>query len=171
LGLGSPGSAAFVAETCGFDPALAFLHELDGNRPSLPLDLMEPFRAPLADRLVLTLVNRQQFSPEDFEPAGPAEGLHLTHGALQRFLGEYEKWMLAPVAGPATPRFRDLLQAEVRRFARALLDRTEWNPFRWPYEKPDPPQDSTSDSEPDTPRETAPDRSSSQTDAHSEPRP
>ena len=31
------------------------------------LDLMEEFRAPLADRLALTLINRKQISADDFD--------------------------------------------------------------------------------------------------------
>jgi CRISPR-associated protein Cas1 len=50
----------------GLDPFVGFLHVDRPNRPSLALDLMEEFRPWLADRLAVTLVNRQQVSPEDF---------------------------------------------------------------------------------------------------------
>jgi CRISPR-associated protein Cas1 len=50
----------------GLDPFVGFLHADRPNRPSLALDLMEEFRPWLADRLALTLVNRQQIGPEDF---------------------------------------------------------------------------------------------------------
>ena len=33
----------------------------------MALDLMEEFRAPLADRLALTLINRKQISADDFD--------------------------------------------------------------------------------------------------------
>ena len=56
-----------ACEAVGLDPQIGFLHELRSGRPSLALDLMEEFRAPLADRLVLTLVNRQQIVPKDFK--------------------------------------------------------------------------------------------------------
>jgi CRISPR-associated protein Cas1 len=48
-----------LAAGIGLDPAIGYLHDVDGARPSLALDLMEPFRAPVADRFVLTLVNRK----------------------------------------------------------------------------------------------------------------
>jgi CRISPR-associated protein Cas1 len=54
-------------ETVGLDPAVGFLHTDRPGRPSLPLDLMEELRAPLADRLVLTLINRRQLPASGFE--------------------------------------------------------------------------------------------------------
>ncbi len=50
----------------GLDPFVGFLHAERANRPSLALDLMEEFRPWLADRLALTLINRQQVKPSDF---------------------------------------------------------------------------------------------------------
>ena len=50
----------------GLDPFVGFLHADRPNRPALALDLMEEFRAWLADRLAVTLVNRQQVGPEHF---------------------------------------------------------------------------------------------------------
>jgi len=52
--------AALVA--AGLDPNVGFLHTDRPGRPSLALDLMEEFRPMLADRLVLTLVNRRQLA-------------------------------------------------------------------------------------------------------------
>ena len=54
-------------EGVGLDPQVGFLHVPRPGRPSLALDLMEEFRPILADRLVLTLVNREQVKPKDFE--------------------------------------------------------------------------------------------------------
>ena len=53
-------------EAVGLDPAVGFLHRDRPGRPGLALDLMEEFRAFLADRLALSLVNRRQVSPEGF---------------------------------------------------------------------------------------------------------
>jgi CRISPR-associated protein Cas1 len=50
----------------GLDPFVGFLHVDRPNRPSLALDLMEEFRPWLADRLAVTLINRQQIGPEHF---------------------------------------------------------------------------------------------------------
>lgn len=56
-----------AAESVGLDPAVGFLHRDRPGRPSLALDLMEELRAPLADRLALSLVNRRQLRAADFK--------------------------------------------------------------------------------------------------------
>jgi CRISPR-associated protein Cas1 len=56
-----------AAESVGLDPAVGFLHRDRPGRPSLALDLMEELRPIFADRLVLSLINRRQLRPEDFE--------------------------------------------------------------------------------------------------------
>ena len=53
-------------ETVGLDPAVGFLHTDRPGRPSLALDLMEELRAAVADRLVLTLINRRQVQSSGF---------------------------------------------------------------------------------------------------------
>jgi len=62
-------------ESVGLDPQVGYLHVLRPGRPALALDLMEEFRPLLADRLVLTLINRQQVQPKDFEerPGGSVQ--------------------------------------------------------------------------------------------------
>lgn len=56
-----------AAESVGLDPAVGFLHRDRPGRPSLALDLMEELRPVLADRLVLSLINRRQIRAGDFE--------------------------------------------------------------------------------------------------------
>ena len=53
-------------ETVGLDPQLGYLHALRPGRPALALDLVEEFRAILADRLALTLINRGQIKADSF---------------------------------------------------------------------------------------------------------
>ena len=57
---------AAALESVGLDPAVGYLHRERPGRPSLALDLVEEFRPPLADRLVLSLVNRQQIDGTGF---------------------------------------------------------------------------------------------------------
>lgn len=53
-------------EAAGLDPQIGFLHAVRPGRAALALDLQEEFRA-MADRLVLTLINRGQIAPDDFD--------------------------------------------------------------------------------------------------------
>jgi CRISPR-associated protein Cas1 len=55
-----------AAAAAGLDPSVGFLHVDRPGRPGFALDLMEEFRPLVADRLALTLVNRQQVKPSGF---------------------------------------------------------------------------------------------------------
>lgn len=58
--------ARAACETHGLDPQMGFLHRDRPGRMSLALDLMEETRAPIADRVCLSLINRRQLGPRDF---------------------------------------------------------------------------------------------------------
>ena len=59
--------ARAACEAHGLDPQMGFLHRDRPGRMSLALDLMEELRAPLADRVALSLVNRRQLTAGDFD--------------------------------------------------------------------------------------------------------
>ncbi len=119
---------AGLAEALGLDSYLGSLHQLDYGRRSLSLDLVELFRAPLVDRLVLTTCNRRQFDAADFEPAGEA-ALHLRPESSKRFLAEYERWMLHAPLGSAGEGFRPVLRKTVESYAAAIRDGSAFAPF------------------------------------------
>jgi CRISPR-associated protein Cas1 len=56
-------------ETVGLDPSVGFLHRDRPGRFGLALDLMEEFRPVIADRLVLSLINRGQIKKNGFSTA------------------------------------------------------------------------------------------------------
>ena len=53
-------------EGVGLDPAVGYLHRDRPGRPSLALDLLEELRPVIADRLVLSLINRKQVRASGF---------------------------------------------------------------------------------------------------------
>lgn len=53
-------------ETVGLDSFVGFLHRDRPGRPSLALDMMEELRPHLADRLALSLINRNQITAKGF---------------------------------------------------------------------------------------------------------
>jgi CRISPR-associated protein Cas1 len=81
---------ASALSSVGLDPYVGFLHQDRPGRKSLALDLMEELRAPLADRFVLTLVNRGQIKPTDFvtEASG---AVRLTDDARKALLTAYQE--------------------------------------------------------------------------------
>ena len=56
-------------ESVGLDPQVGYLHRDRPGRHGLALDLMEEFRPFLADRLALSLINRQQVKAKGFKQA------------------------------------------------------------------------------------------------------
>jgi CRISPR-associated protein Cas1 len=69
---------------------MGFLHRDRPGRASLALDLMEEFRAPVADRVALTLLNRGQLGPEDFRFVDGGAVL-LKDDARKRVLAAYQQ--------------------------------------------------------------------------------
>jgi CRISPR-associated protein Cas1 len=53
-------------EAVGLDPQVGFLHRDRPGRPGLALDVMEEFRSFMADRLVLSLINRGEVRARGF---------------------------------------------------------------------------------------------------------
>ena len=74
----------------GLDPFVGFLHVDRPNRPSLALDLMEEFRPWLADRLAITLINRQQIGPEDFQ-LREGGAVEFTEAGRKRVIKAYQE--------------------------------------------------------------------------------
>jgi CRISPR-associated protein Cas1 len=83
------GECVAACEGVGLDPQMGFLHALRPGRPALALDLMEELRAPLADRLVLTLINRGQIKPEDFIER-PGGSVYIEDDARKTLLAAYQ---------------------------------------------------------------------------------
>jgi CRISPR-associated protein Cas1 len=81
-------SAALQA--VGLDPQVGFLHRDRPGRPSLALDLMEELRPIVADRLVVSLINRCQVEEAGFEKSELGE-VRMGDATRKAFIGEYQK--------------------------------------------------------------------------------
>lgn len=57
---------ASALETVGLDPYVGFMHTERPGRKSLALDLTEEFRSVIADRFVLTMINKKVVAPGGF---------------------------------------------------------------------------------------------------------
>lgn len=77
-------------ETVGLDPYVGFLHSIRPGRPGLALDLMEELRAYLADRMVLTLINRKQIKPEGFVSRAET-GIIMDEGTKREVITTWQK--------------------------------------------------------------------------------
>lgn len=84
--------------TVGFDPFHGFFHVGRHGKPSLALDLMEEFRAIIADSVVLTLINNETLTAKDFMIW--RESCQLTEEGRKRFFETYEQRKATVVTHP-----------------------------------------------------------------------
>ena len=77
-------------EGVGLDPQMGFLHVPRPGRPSLALDLMEEFRAFMADRIAITLITRKQITIEHFEPR-PGGAVYLNEKGRKEVVAAWQK--------------------------------------------------------------------------------
>lgn len=114
-------------EAVGLDPQLGFLHAVRPGRAALALDLMEEFRAILADRLALTLINRGQIGAGDFvEREGGA--VSLEGDARRAVVVAYQERKQEEITHPLLDRkipIGLLPQIQARLLARHIRGETE----------------------------------------------
>jgi len=84
--------------TVGFDPYHGFFHRDRHGKPSLALDLMEEFRPVIADSVVLTLINNEILTPNDFLVW--REACQLTESGRRQFFQAYEQRKATVVTHP-----------------------------------------------------------------------
>jgi len=81
---------ASALEAVGLDPAVGYLHKDRPGRPGLALDMMEEFRPCLADRLALSLINRQQIKGKGFVKS-ESGGILMTDETRKRVIMAWQK--------------------------------------------------------------------------------
>lgn len=126
------GEAVGAVASAGLDPDVGMFHELSYGRPSMALDLVEEFRQPVVDRLVLSLCNRRVFSGADFRTVEEG-GQYLQDEARKRFFDYYDRTVNSTFQdsrGRKTT-FRALLLEQARLLARAIQDGTDYQPFHF----------------------------------------
>jgi CRISP-associated protein Cas1 len=134
LGYTFLGHAMLAAlEVAGLDPYLGYFHQEEYGRPALALDLIEEFRAPLVDSLVITLISKRLLQKDDFEP-GPGGGVFLTRRGMRLFVREFSdklEVMLTPRGIGRTLSYRKLFEVQAHRLANVILGReTVYQPYR-----------------------------------------
>ena len=116
----------------GFDPYLGFFHSPDYGRASLAADLEEEFRAPVADRFVLNLINNRVFCSEDFHANPKGDGIYFTRDDMKRYFAEYEKYLNRefdhPRIGTKTS-LRKCFWLQAEKLARTIQDNVAYVPF------------------------------------------
>lgn len=111
-----------VIQRKGLDPYLGTFHVPEPGRPSLALDLLEEFRAPLVDRLVLELLRTGLVTPTDFEqPADRPGAVYLGQAGRATVIAQFTERMRQPVTiGGQITELRRVIVLQVETLMRVL---------------------------------------------------
>ncbi|MHC5916992.1 MAG: CRISPR-associated endonuclease Cas1 [Nostoc sp.] len=121
-----------LIELQGLDPYCACLHQAHDGHAALASDLIEEFRAPLVDSLVMWLINRKMVNAEsDFEFNNG--GCYLNDTGRKKFLKAFLQRMTEEIKidnGEKQPKW-DILNQQVRAFKQFVYNPSHsYQPYR-----------------------------------------
>lgn len=128
------GMCASALEAVGLDPYVGFFHTDRPGRVSLALDLMEELRSVMADRFVLTLINKKIISASGFTKK-ESGAVIMDDDTRKQFLSQWQNKKKETITHPflaekmewgLVPYAQAMLLA---RYIRGNLD--EYPPFLW----------------------------------------
>jgi len=119
-------------QTVGLDAYVGYLHSSQYSKPALALDLMEEFRGPVVDSVVLTLVNNRILRADDFvEELG---SIRLKDAPRRTFLLKFEERLNTEIEHPTfdyKATYRRCIELQARLLGKALVGEiTVYPPFR-----------------------------------------
>ena len=118
----------------GLHPQFGLLHAPRDRGNPVAWDLVEAFRAPLAEGFVVYLINNRIIGSAHFGKSD--DGVMLFPPGRERFIRTYESWLARSIQDPRTGKamtWRGLMDAEVRAFRTALLNGEPFEPYRMDY--------------------------------------
>ena len=118
----------------GLHPYVGFFHEMRSGHPALASDLIEEFRAPIVESLVLYLVNSKILSAKDFAlPKEPGLPCLLSDEARKLFIHHFEQKMNSSMTHPHTDfkvDYRRCINLQVMEMARCIKgEAAEYRPM------------------------------------------
>ena len=114
-------------ENKGLNPYFGFMHRDAEKHPTLASDMLEEWRAPLADALAMSLINGHELSEEHFV-LGTIEkpGCFLTKEGLKIYLKKLEKKLQTKASylsyAPYPVTFRRAIALQTARLAKAISE-------------------------------------------------
>lgn len=115
-----------LCSAVGLDPYMGYLHQPRYGRPSLALDLMEPFRSLVVDSTVVQVINNGEVNPAQFERRGDA--VLLDPAGKAAFIKAYERRLEQEITHPIYQHrvtYRTALELQVRLWGRHLQNAEE----------------------------------------------
>ncbi|MEA5596729.1 CRISPR-associated endonuclease Cas1 [Rivularia sp. UHCC 0363] len=116
----------------GLSPYIGHFHYGERQKTYLAFDLMEEFRSPVVDSLVLKIINKSLFKPQDFDVVATTGGVYLSQTARRVFLKQFEQRMNEEISHPdliSQVTYRHAVQLQVRRYKRCLLSDIPYESF------------------------------------------
>ncbi len=109
----------------GLNPHLGHLHRAAPNTLALVSDLVEEFRAPIVDAVVLTLLRQREVRPSDFDLGGTGDDwpCRMRSESRRRFIAALEAKLESPFVHPRLGievDYRRAMQAQVRHYLGVL---------------------------------------------------
>ncbi|RUT02261.1 CRISPR-associated endonuclease Cas1 [Dulcicalothrix desertica PCC 7102] len=109
----------------GLDPYLGFFHATEPYRPNLVLDLMEEFRPVIVDQAVISIIQSEMLTPDDFQASPDGEGIWLGNLAKKLFLAELDKQFRNTILYPPQNRrltMSSIILEQARSLGRCLTE-------------------------------------------------
>ena len=113
-----------------FETYLGFLHGIRYGRKSLALDMIEEFRQPAIDRLVVLLFNKKMIGQYDFDYSEDGR-IVLNEDGFKKFCSEYEKWMNGTNSASGENSFRKKIRDQVSKMKKSISEGNEYQPYHW----------------------------------------
>lgn len=115
-------------------PGISYLHTPQTRRFSLALDLVEPFKPLIVDRLLFRLLDCRMIGDRDFRKY--SNGFLLTDDARRRILQEWDQELRKTVRNSVLNRsvsYRQLLRLDCYKLVNYLLEGRTYQPYRIEY--------------------------------------
>lgn len=127
---------AFVSELyrTALYPGISFLHSPQSRRFSLALDLTEPFKPIMADRMIFRLWNTHSIGDRDFMKG--TNGFVLSDPSRRKILAEWDALLRDTIYLKSLDRsvsYRQLLRLDCYKLINFLLEGRDYHPFRMEY--------------------------------------
>ncbi len=102
----------------GFDPYVGYLHDISYLRPSLALDIMEEYRAPVIDSLIVKIINKKIIKIDDFiENEG---AFYLKDEPKKVFFLQYEK---------VIKNYKEIIKTQLNKLKESIIKGDRYKPY------------------------------------------
>ncbi len=111
------------------DPRIGYLHTTNFRRFTLNLDIAEIFKPIIVDRIIFSLINKNEISPKDFEEK--LEGIYLKEKGMKLFVQNFEEKMKTTIQYKNLGKvsYRRLLRIELYKLEKHLLGEEDYKPY------------------------------------------